>query len=150
MRHPKVSFAWLALTALVLLTACGTASLPGVFTTGEIRILALEPDIRSCEVYEGMWMAVLGENLGSEDAWESGGNSAIFPPNPPGVVAEQVVLAGNSLFILVPSGVESGTLILDAGEAGSAEIPIMVEDFGAGGVETSLVAPTCSSNPAPT
>lgn len=149
MRHVNMRTAWLSLTALVFLSACGTASLPGIFTTGDIRVLGLEPDVRDCVVYEGMWMAILGENLGSEEAWEAGDNVAVFPPNPPGILADQVDLVGNSLFILVPDGAESGTLILDAGDAGSAEIPITIETFGAGGVEPQLVAPTCSSNPPP-
>ena len=138
---------WLGL----LLVACSAdvGSIPGVFTTGEIRIVGLEPDIRECIVYEGISLAVFGENFGPAEAWASGEHRVIFPPNPPGIVSERVQLVGNTLFMLVPSGVASGTLIINAGTFGSAEVTIIVESVGSAGAEALMVGTLCTSNPPP-
>jgi hypothetical protein len=124
-------------------------SIPGVFTTVDIRVLALEPDVRECVVQAGVWLGILGANLGDPDAWASGANEAVFPPHPPGIQAAEVQATSGALFVRVPPGVTSGMLILDAGASGVAEIPITVEsddDIGQGG---RLVGTLCSSNPPP-
>lgn len=135
--------------SLALLVACsaGVGSIPGVFTTGDIRILDLDPDVRDCVVSEGTWLAVLGENLGSAAAWASGENTVTFPPRPPGIVADDVQLVGNTLFLLVPAGIASGTLIVDAGEQGVAEIPITAEGSAPAGLRAQMVGTICTSNP---
>lgn len=142
---------WLAPLALLVLSACesGVGSIPGVFTTGDVRVLALEPDVRECVVHEGIWLLVQGRNLGREDAWASGANEAVFPPHPPGIEAEQVELTSVGLFVLVPTGAASGTLLIDAGTSGMAEIPITVEGSGPAATEGSLIGTLCSSNPPP-
>lgn len=141
-------YRWLA-AAAALLVACsaGIGSIPGVFTTGDIRILGLDPDVRECVVTEGIWLVVLGENLGDEAAWASGENTVTFPPNPPGIESEQVQLVGNSLFMLVPAGVTTGNVTIDAGDQGVAEIPITVEGSGATAISPNMVGTICTSNP---
>jgi hypothetical protein len=86
----------------------------------------------------------LGEGFGSAAAWESGEHTVTFPPDPPGIQAEQVQLVGNTLFMRVPEGVASGTLVIDAGELGRAEIPLTVEGAGVG---ARMVGTICTSNP---
>lgn len=147
-RSSKVPLHWLGvLTVLMVACSAGVGSIPGVFTTGDIRVLGLDPDVRECIVTEGIWLVVLGENLGSEEAWASGVHTVTFPPDPPGVEAEQVQLAGNSLFILVPAGVASGDLVIDAGDAGTAEIPLTVEGSGSTALSLQMVGTICTSNP---
>ena len=133
-----------ALAALLVACSTGVGSIPGVFSTGDLRILALDPDVRECVVSEGIWLGVLGEGFGTASAWESGEHTVTFPPNPPGIEAEQVQLVGNTLFMRVPEGVASGSLIIDAGDLGRAEIPITVEGVG---VDVQMVGTICTSNP---
>jgi hypothetical protein len=133
-----------ALAALLVACSTGVGSIPGVFSTGALRILALDPDVRACVVSEGIWLGVLGEGFGPAAPWESGEHAVIFPPNPPGIQAEQVQLVGQTLFMRVPEGVASGTLIIDAGDLGRAEIPLTVEGTGVGG---QMVGTICTSNP---
>lgn len=133
------------------MVACsaGVGSIPGVFTTGDIRIVGLEPDIRECIVYEGISLAVLGENFGPAEAWASGEHRVVFPPNPPGIVSERVQLVGATLFMLVPAGVASGTLLIDAGSYGTAEVTIIVETVGSAGSRREMVGTLCVTNPPP-
>ena len=139
---------WLA-ASLVLVVACsaGVGSIPGVFTTGDIRILDLDPDVRACVVSEGIWLAVMGENLGSAEAWAAGENGVSFPPRPPGITAEDVQLVGDTLFLRVPMGIASGSMIIDAGSQGVAEIPITVEGSVPTGLQAQMVGTICASNP---
>jgi hypothetical protein len=139
----------LLVASLVLLVACspGVGSIPGVFTTGDIRILDLDPDVRACVVTGGTWLAVLGENLGSAAAWASGENTVTFPPRPPGILADDVQLVGNALFMLVPAGIASGTMIIDAGAQGVAEVPITAEGSVPAGLRPQMVGTICTSNP---
>lgn len=138
-----------ALGLLVVACSAGVGSIPGVFTTGEIRVVGLEPDIRECIVYEGISLAVLGENFGPAEAWASGAHQVIFPPNPPGIVSDRVQLAGDTLFMRVPVGVASGTLIIDAGAYGTAEVSIIVESVGPTDSRRQMVGTLCVSNPPP-
>jgi len=138
-----------ALGLLVVACSADVGSIPGVFTTGEIRVVGLEPDIRECIVYEGISLALIGENFGPAEAWQTGESRVIFPPNPPGIVSERVQLVGDTLFMLVPAGVASGTLIIDAGAYGSAEVAIIVESVGLAGSESLMVGTLCVSNPPP-
>jgi len=138
-----------ALASLMVACSAGVGSIPGVFTTGEIRIVGLEPDIRECIVYEGISLAVLGENFGPAEAWASGEHQVIFPPNPPGIVSDRVQLVGDTLYMLVPAGVASGTLIINAGAYGTAEVAIIVESVGSAGARRQMVGTLCVTNPPP-
>lgn len=135
----------------LLLVACsaGVGSIPGVFTTGDIRVLGLEPDIRACLVRPGISLGVMGESFGPAEAWQLGEHRVIFPPNPPGIVADSVQLVGDTLFMVVPAGVASGTLLIDAATYGTAEVEITVEGGGTAGMGAQMVGTICTSNPAP-
>lgn len=138
---------FVAMVALLVACSTGVGSIPGVFSTGDLRILALDPDVRECVVSEGIWLAVLGEGFGSSEAWASGDHTVIFPPNPPGIQAEQVQLVGDTLFMLVPEGIASGTLVIDAGDLGRAEIPLTVVGSDATGADPQMVGTLCTSSP---
>lgn len=134
---------------LVVACSAGVGSIPGVFTTGDLRVVGLEPDIRDCIVYEGISLGVEGENFGPPEAWASGEHRVVFPPNPPGIASERVQLVGNTLFMLVPTGIASGTLVIDAGPFGTAEVTIIVENAGSTGSRRQMVGNLCVSNPPP-
>jgi hypothetical protein len=135
----------------LLFAGCSSevGSIPGVFTTGDIRILGLDPDFRECVVSEGIWLALLGENLGTEEAWAAGEHRVIFPPDPPGIASEQVQLVGNALFVLVPRGIRSGVLTVDAGASGAASIAIVVEGTDTTELGARMVGTICPTNPPP-
>jgi hypothetical protein len=141
--------ACMALGCLLVACSAGVGSIPGVFTTGGIRVLGLEPDIRECLVRPGISLGVMGESFGPAEAWASGENRVIFPPNPPGIVSDRVQLVGHTLFVLVPAGVASGTLLIDAGTYGTAEVEITVDGGGTAGLRALMVGTICVSNPAP-
>ena len=150
MKRPLVRhFVCAALGSVVVACSAGVGSIPGVFTTGDIRIVGLEPDIRECIVYEGISLAVSGENFGPAEAWASGEHRVVFPPNPPGIVSEHVQLVGDTLYMLVPAGVASGTLLIDAGAYGTAEVAIVVEGVGPAGSRRQVVGTLCVTNPPP-
>ena len=149
MKRPLVRRLVCAALGLVVACSADVGSIPGVFTTGDIRIVGLEPDIRECLVYEGISLGVSGENFGPAEAWASGEHRVVFPPSPPGIASERVQLVGDTLFMLVPVGIASGTLLIDAGVFGTAEVSIIVESVGPAALQRQMVGTLCVTNPPP-
>lgn len=140
----------LAVVCAIALAACaGTGSLPGVETLGNIKILGLKPFVLTCAVEVGDWIKVEGQSFGTRGDWDSGSNTVTFPPDPPGVEATGVQLADlegvdslQYLYVQVPFGAESGTMVIDVGENGLAYVPVQIVDASSLQVQPAMAAVT--------
>ena len=131
---------------LVLAACAGTGSLPGVTTVGAITIVGLEPNVLQCSVAIGDYISVQGTNFGTREQWEAGLFSVTFPPDPPGVAATDVQLADlqgvdtpQTLYVRVPTGAQSGTIVIDVGDNGLAQVPIQIDDGSTAALSPSMV-----------
>lgn len=129
--------AWVTVIAATLAACATTGSLPGVVTIGNIKVFALDPNVLECTVRVGDWIGVEGQNFGTRDAWASGELAVTFAPDPPGVQSTDVQLADlegpgappdapQYLYVRVPVGAETGTMVIDAGEDGIAQVPVQI------------------------
>ncbi len=133
------------LFSLLLLAACSAPQ--GIRTTGDLRLLSVQPDVvAGCPVRAGDWMALKGNSFGSQADWDEGKSYALFPPEP-GLKAEapEITQAENpaTLMFRVPQGAESGILRLHVEGVGDAEIPVTVQ-----GIAPQMAVPGCEI-PAP-
>lgn len=143
---------WILLgtAALLVLGACSRQT-GGVRTTGSLEVLAVTPDVTSgCPVRTGDWMALKGNNFGTQADWDQGPNTILFPPDP-GLAPERVELTRvqdpATLLFVVPAGAQSGTVRLHIEGVGDAEFQVTVPS-GAG---SSSAVPGCQlpTPPAP-
>jgi len=131
--------------ALLALAACSSPQ--GIKTTGALRIQSVQPDVVSgCAVRAGDWMALKGNDFGTQEDWDQGLSYALFPPEP-GLFAEspEITQLENpaTLMFRVPAGAESGILRLHVEGVGEAEIPVNVQE-----VAPQMAVPGCEV-PAP-
>ena len=129
--------------ALLALAACSSPQ--GIKTTGALRIQSIQPDVVSgCAVRAGDWMALKGNDFGTQEDWDQGLSYALFPPGLP-AEAPEITQAQDpaTLMFRVPHGAESGVLRLHVTGVGEAEIPVVVQ-----GVAPEMAVPGCEV-PAP-
>ncbi len=138
-----------ALLALIALAACAGPT-PGLRTTGDLRILAVEPDVtQGCPVRAGDWMALKGNDFGAPEDWgPEGPNTLLFPPEP-GLAPETIELTRvadpATLFFRVPADATSGTIRLHVEGVGDAEFEVTVETGPSG----ASAVPGCTLPQAP-
>ncbi|WP_018111214.1 hypothetical protein [Thermus igniterrae] len=123
---------------LLVLAACTAPQ--GIRTTGKLRIQSVQPDVvAGCVVRAGDWMALKGNTFGTQEAWDSGVNYALFPPELP-AEAPEITQAQDpaTLMFRVPQGAESGILRLHVEGVGDAEIPVRVQ-----GMAPQMAIPQC-------
>lgn len=125
----------LGFLAVLVLAAC-QAPAERIRTTGALSIQSAQPDVTAgCPVRAGDWMALEGNDFGTQADWEEGGpNYVLFPPDP-GLAPDRVELTRPAdpatLFFRVPAGATSGTVRLHVEGVGDAEFEVTVEgDLG--------------------
>ncbi|HHO57635.1 hypothetical protein [Oceanithermus sp.] len=140
----------LGLFTLLVLAACSTQT-GGIRTTGALKVLSAVPDVTAgCPVRAGDWMALTGNNFGTQADWDDGPNYLLFPPEP-GLAPERVELTQAqdpaTLFFMVPAGAQSGTVRLHVEGVGDAEFTVTI----ASGAGASTAVPGCElpTPPAP-
>lgn len=126
----------LGLLAAMVLSACSGPS--GIRTTGRLRILGVQPDL-ACVVRAGDWMALKGNEFGTQEDWDGGRNWVRFPPDLPASPVELTQAKDPAtLFFRVPEGAQSGLLRVHVEGVGDAEIPVQVA-----GLTPSMAVPGC-------
>ena len=131
------------LVGLLALAACSAPQ--GIKTTGSLRVLSVQPNVvAGCAVRAGDWMAIKGNDFGTQEDWDQGLSYALFPPDLPAEDPE-ITQAQDpaTLMFRVPPGAQSGILRLRVEGVGGAEIPVLVL-----GLAPQMAIPGCEI-PAP-
>lgn len=125
-----------------VLAACGSA----IRTSGALRILSVAPDVvAGCTVRAGDWIALKGNDFGTQAQWDAGMHYVLFPP---GVRAEPVELTQAedpaTLFFRVPLEAQSGEMRVHVEGVGDAWIPVQIDPA----LSVQVAVPGCEA-PAP-
>ena len=123
-------FVVLGLAMAALLVACPGQSVSG----GRAKVLSSvsQPDLNTCPVIRGQYIAIKGENFGTAADWTSGQNKLIFNSevsvSSPDVELTQ---AGSpaTLLVKVPAAAVTGPLVVEVAGVRSDPINVTVNDF---------------------
>jgi hypothetical protein len=136
---------WMSVVALAaLLSACPqTDPIAG----GKAKVLSSvsEPNLATCPVIRGEFIAIKGENFGVAADWQTGVNKVIFFDNVTVPTKDaELTQTGNpaTLLVKVPTAAQSGPLVLEVGGVRSEAVSVIVADVRTNQAVGDCVYPT--------
>jgi hypothetical protein len=134
--------ATIAVSTLSTLSACTNNS---VTVGGKAKVLSSisQPNLETCPIFRGDYVAFKGNNFGVAADWVAGTNKVIFAEN---VIATDAELtqAGDpaTLLVKVPNAAVSGPVVLEVGGVKSDPITVSIADMTAQSAVGECVYPS--------
>jgi hypothetical protein len=140
----------MALAAGLLVSCSGNAPVTGGVKKAKVLSSISQPNLQTCPLIIGDYVAFKGSDFGLATDWTSGANKVIFTTNVPAVMVELTQASDPAtLLVKVPAGAISGPVVLEVGGVKSDPVEVIINSFGATRAQPQTAVPDCVYPPKP-